>query len=120
TAAEKEDIPARLVPPGAGSRDEILGNATRLLSEITQHAAVIVAPDPSTLRFSHLEFHPLRSGKVMGILVTTDGRIENKLITFDEPLEPRSLERIHGYLNGLLSGLTLDEVRERVLRELGE
>jgi heat-inducible transcriptional repressor len=115
--AEKDDIRARL--PG-GTRDEILGNASKLLSEITQHAAVIVAPDPSLLRFSHLEFHPLRSGKVMGILVTTDGRIENKLISFDEPLEGRSLDFIHNYLNQLLSGLTIDEIRDKVQRELGE
>ncbi len=115
--AEKDDIRARLAGP---TRDEILGNATRLLSEITQHAAVIVAPDPSRLRFDHLEFVPLRGGKVIGILVTTDGRIENKLLSIEEPIDERSLERIHNYLNGLLSGLTLDEVRERVVRELGE
>jgi heat-inducible transcriptional repressor len=117
SAVEKEDIRARLHAPG---RDEILGNATRLLSEITQHAAVIVAPDPSLLRFDHLEFVPLRAGKVIGILVTTDGRIENKLLSIDDPIDERSLERIHNYLNSLLSGLTLDEVRERVVRELGE
>ena len=31
----------------------------------------------------------------------------------------RRLDRIHNYLNGLLAGMTLDEVRERVIRELG-
>ena len=114
---EKDEIRARLQGPGKG---EILGNATRLLSEITNHAAVIIAPDPSRLRFDHLEFVPLRGGKVIGILVTTDGRIENKLLSIDDPIDERSLERIHNYLNQLLSGLTLDEVRERVVRELGE
>jgi heat-inducible transcriptional repressor len=117
---EKDAIRARVAGLGAPNRDEILGNATRLLSEITQHAAVIVAPDPSRLRFDHLEFVPLRQGKVIGILVTTDGRIENKLLSIDDPIDERSLERIHNYLNQLLSGLTLDEVRERVVRELGE
>ena len=118
--AEKDDIRARLIGAGGPTRDDILGNATKLLSEITQHAAVIVAPDPSRLRFDHLEFVPLRAGKVIGILVTTDGRIENKLLSLDDEIDERSLERIHNYLNGLLSGLTLDEVRERVVREMGE
>lgn len=119
TPAEKEAIRVKLTSGGA-SRDEILGSATRLLSEITQHAAVIIAPDPSTLRFDHLEFVPLRSGKVICILVTSDGRIENKLLTIDEPIDERSLDRVHNYLNQLLSGLTLDEIHDRVLRELGE
>jgi heat-inducible transcriptional repressor len=119
TPTEKDDIRHRL---GAPTRDEILGNATRLLSEITQHAAVIIAPDPSMLRFDHLEFVPLKSGKVICILVTSDGRIENKLIQIDADLEidEHRLERIHNYLNQLLSGLTLDEIRDRVERELGE
>jgi heat-inducible transcriptional repressor len=117
---EKEIIRARVTGVGAPTRDDILDNATRLLSEITQHAAVIVAPDPSMLRFDHLEFVPLKSGKFICILVTTDGRIENKLLGVDEAVDPHSLDRIHNYLNGLLSGLTLDEIRDRVERELGE
>src|SRR5690349_18552395 len=98
---DKDAIRGRLV---GGSRDEVLGNASRLLSEITQHAAVIIAPDPSQLRFDHLEFLPLRSGKVICILVTSDGRIENKLLSIEEPIDERSLDRVHNYLNQLLSG----------------
>ncbi len=115
--AEKEAIRARVTAPPP---DEVLGNASRLLSEITQHAAVIIAPDPAQLRFGHIEFVPLKSGKLIGILVTSDGRIENKLLHLDLPVDELRLERIHNYLNGLLSGLTLDEVRDRVVRELGE
>lgn len=114
---EKEDIRARLVAP---SPDEVLERASRLLSDLTQHAAVIVAPDPGQQRFGHIEFAPLRNGKLLAILVTADGRIENRIITVDGSLEPARLERVHNYLNTLLSGLTIDEVRDRVLRELGE
>ena len=117
TPREKEEIRARVTAPSA---DEVLQRASRLLSEITQHAAVIVTPDPALARFSHLEFVPLRNGKLLCILVTTDGRIENKLLTLDQPVDESRLDRVHGYLNNLLSGLTLDEVRDRVLRELGE
>jgi heat-inducible transcriptional repressor len=114
---EKEEIRARVAAPTA---DEVLQRASRLLSEITQHAAVIITPDPALARFGHVEFVPLRQGKLLCILVTTDGRIENKLLSLDQPVDDGRLERIHAYLNSLLSGLTLDEVRDRVLRELGE
>jgi heat-inducible transcriptional repressor len=115
--AEKDAIRARVTAP---SRDEVIDRASRLLSEITQHAAVVVAPDPALLRLGHIEFVPLRHGKAICILVTTDGQIENKLVQVEAAIDERSLERIHNYLNQLLSGLTLDEVRARVLRELGE
>jgi heat-inducible transcriptional repressor len=92
--------------------------ASRLLADLTQHAAVILAPDPDQQRLERIEFVPLRDGKLIAVLVTTEGRIENRLVVDD--VEPRRLERIHNYLNGLLAGMTLDEVRDRVTRELGE
>jgi len=89
-----------------------------LLSDLTHHAAVILAPDPDEARLERIEFLPLRDGKLIAVLVTTDGRIENRLVI--DNVESSRLERIHNYLNQLLAGMTLDEVRDRVIRELGE
>lgn len=115
TAREKDEIRERVAGP---TPDEVVQRASRLLSDLTQHAAVIVTPDPDHQRLGQIEFVPLRDGKLIAVLVTTDGRIENRLIIDD--VDPRRLDRIHGYLNHLLSGMTLDEVRERVIREIGE
>ena len=112
---EKDEIRERVTAPTA---DEIVQRASRLLSDLTQHAAVIITPDPDHLRLGQIEFVPLRDGKLIAVLVTTDGRIENRLIVDD--VDPRRLERIHNYLNELLSGMTLDEVRDRVIKELGQ
>ena len=124
TPKEKEDIRARVV---GDTPDEVLRSASRLLSDLTQHAAVVMAPDPGMQRFGHIEFAPMRGGKLLAILVTADGRIDNRLISVDAPIEASRLDRIHNYLNQLLSGLTLEEVRElphvvdlrNVLFELG-
>ena len=115
SAREKDEIRERVIAP---TPDEVVQRASRLLSDLTQHAAIIIAPDPDAQRLKQIEFAPLRDGKLIAILVTTDGRIENRLILDD--VDPRRLERIHNYLNEMLSGMTLDEVRERVIRELGE
>lgn len=115
SAREKDEIRDRVVAP---TPDEIVQRASRLLSDLTQHAAVIITPDPDHQRLSHIEFVPLRDRKLIAVLVTTDGRIENRLILDD--VDSRRLESIHNYLNQLLKGMTLDEVRERVIRELSE
>src|SRR5258705_2849101 len=96
TPKEKEEIRARVV---AETPDEVFQRASRLLSDLTQHAAVIIAPDPGLQRFGHIEFAPLRGGKLLAILVTADGRIENLLLAIDAPIEPGRLERMHNYLN---------------------
>ena len=112
---EKEDIRERVIAP---TPDEVVQRASRLLSDLTQHAGVIIAPDPDRARLGQIEFVPLRDGKLIAVLVTTDGNIENRLIIDD--VDPRRLERIHNYLNDMLSGMTLDEVRDRVIHELSE
>jgi heat-inducible transcriptional repressor len=115
TPREREEIRERVTAP---SPDEVMQRASRLLSDLTHHAAVILAPDPDEARLERIEFLPLRDGKLIAVLVTTDGRIENRLVILD--VDPTRLERIHNYLNQLLAGMTLDEVRDRVTRELGE
>src|SRR5215467_11698813 len=47
TPREKDEIRARVAAPSA---EEVLQRASRLLSEITQHAAVIITPDPALAR----------------------------------------------------------------------
>jgi len=115
TPREKDEIRERVVAP---SPEEVVQNASRLLSDLTHHAAVVIAPDPAAQRLERIEFVPLRDGKLIAVLVTTDGRIENRLVVDD--VDAGRLERIHNYLNELFTGMTLEEVRERVIRELAE
>lgn len=122
SAKEKEEI-RELV--GASSEDaldvdEVWRRTSKVLSEITHHAGIVLTPLPERQRFQHIEFVPLRDGQVLGVLVTTGGTIENKLFRSDVPIDDRRLERIHNYLDSLLGGLTLDEVRDRVVAELGK
>jgi len=116
TPRERDDIRERVTAP---TPDEVMLRASRLLSDLTHHAAVILAPDPDQQRLERIEFLPLRDGKLIAVLVTTDGRIENRLV-IDIAIDGSRLDRIHNYLNQLLAGMTLDEVRDRVIRELGE
>jgi heat-inducible transcriptional repressor len=100
--------------------EELLQQTSRLLSEITTHAGLVMLPSPERERFRQLEFVPLKNRQVLCVMVTSSGRIDNKLFSAEFALEPGRLERIHNYLNQLLGGLTLDEMRRRVVDELGQ
>lgn len=115
---EKDDIRTRV--GGTADLDALLQRTSRVLSEITHHAGIVLAPLPSRQRFRHIEFVPLKGGRFLCILVTTDGTIENKIVQAEFDIGRERLERIHNYLDALLSGLTIEEVRARILRELGE
>lgn len=119
TTKEKDAIRG-MVGAGTADFDEIMQRTSRVLSDITRYAGVVLSPNPARQRLRHIEFVRLGPGRYLCILVTTDGLIENKLVLSDIALDGRQLESIHSYLGQLLEGLTLEEVRERVLEELGK
>ena len=118
---EKDDIRQRFdqVSVPGDTLDEVVLRTSKILSELTQHAGIVLAPSPGLQRLRHIEFRPLSTGKFLCIMVTTEGNIENRLVQVDVKVDSGRLERIHNYLDELLSGLTLDELKARVLRELG-
>jgi len=99
---------------------DVAQRTSRLLAEVTPHAGLVLAPHPASHRFRHVEFVPLSENKFLCILVATEGHIENRLIQLDVEVDSSQLERVHRYLSELLQGLTLDEMRARVVAELGE
>lgn len=115
---EKDEIRERY---GEGlDLDELFQRTSRVLSDITHYAGIVLVPNPARQKLRHIEFVPLSGGRFLCILVTHEGRIENKLVHADFAVALGQLERINNYLNQLLEGLTLEEVRERVLCEIGE
>ena len=114
---EKEDIRHRI---GNIDPEIVLRETSRTLSEYTRYAGIVLAPNPARQTLKHIEFVPMGAGKYLCIMVTTDGHIENKIVTTPGPRDPAQLERVHNYLAEFLGGLTMDEVRGRVLAALGE
>jgi len=117
SAREKEAIRGRF--GDVDNPEDAMVEASRMLSEITHHVGIVRLPSRERSRLKHLEFVPLANGQLLAVLVTSDDRVENKLIRLEEPVEAHRLERIHNYLGSLLEGLTLSEVQARVAEELG-
>ncbi len=116
-AREKELIQSGLVAPtGVEGR---LVEASRLLHSLTQHAAVVLTPNPASLVLERVEFVRLRGDRVLAILVGQAGQVENKLLTLDFPLTQDELLQAGNYLNELFSaGASLEDARSRVLKEM--
>ncbi len=114
---ERDDIRARYQLPAA-DLDEVLQRTSRMLAELSHQAAIVIMPIPERQVLEHVEFVRLGAGKLLVVLVTTGGRVENKLLRAEVPSEPVFLERVNNYLNERVKGKTLEEVRLHVLDEL--
>jgi len=97
-----------------------LHDAAHVLAELSTHTAVLVTPRPEIDVLEHVEFMRLREGQLLAVLVAKSGQVQNKIVHTSEAIGSDELERIHNYLNSILAGLTLDEVRARVQHELAD
>ncbi|HVY36649.1 MAG TPA: heat-inducible transcriptional repressor HrcA [Polyangia bacterium] len=117
TAGEKDDIRERLAP-ATGDVPEVMQRTTRMLRELSHLTVVVQAPRPDSDVVQHLEFVQMRDGQLLAVIAAASGQIQNKLIPADAAISPGDLERINNFLNGLVSGLTLEQVRAKLLEEI--
>ncbi|HXJ23841.1 MAG TPA: heat-inducible transcriptional repressor HrcA [Polyangia bacterium] len=117
TAGEKDDIRERLAPAG-GDVPEVMQRTTRMLRELSHLTVVVQAPRPDSDVVQHVEFVQMRDGQLLAVIASASGQIQNKLIPLDMAVSPSELDRINNFLNGLVSGLTLEQVRARLLEEI--
>jgi heat-inducible transcriptional repressor len=118
SSGEKESIRGRLAP--TADPQKILQQVTTLLHELSHLAVVVQTPRPSSDAVAHIEFVRLRDDRLLAVIATTHGAIQNKLVHAETPLAPADLVRINNYLNELVMGVPLDQLRARLAREIEE
>jgi len=118
---ESEDL-TRLHQGLALSEDtnDVIGVASRLLSELTHMAGVVTLPKRELVCLRHIEFLSLSHTRVLVIFVTNEQEVHNKIIHTSKVFSPAELQQAANYLNSVYSGRSLDAVRKAVLKELQE
>ncbi|HVR63685.1 MAG TPA: heat-inducible transcriptional repressor HrcA [Polyangia bacterium] len=116
STGEKEEIRERF-SGGAPDVPDMMQRTSRLLRELSHLTVVVQAPRPDSDTIQHVEFVRLRDEQLLAVIASSSGQIQNKLVPLDFPLSSGDLERINNYLNTLIAGLTLDQLRARVAAE---
>ncbi len=98
--------------------NDILGVASKLLSDVTQMAGVVTLPKRESVCLRHIEFLPLSNNRVLVIFVTAEEEVHNKIIQPAKEFSPAELQQAANYLNSIYSGKPLASVRATVLQEL--
>ncbi len=99
---------------------ELLESATGLLSGVTALAGVVTLPRHEHALFNRVEFLPLSDKRVLGILVTSEGEVQNRMIMTERACSPAELQQASNYLNELFAGKDLSAVRGTLLKEMQE
>ena len=99
---------------------DLLESVTGLLSGVTAMAGVVTLPKHEHAVFNRVEFLPLSDNRVLGILVTSEGEVQNRMIMTERVCSPSELQQASNYLNELFAGKDLGAVRNTLLNEMQE
>ncbi|MEH0167841.1 heat-inducible transcriptional repressor HrcA [Paucibacter sp. JuS9] len=97
----------------------VITSAANLLSNLSSFVGVVTAPRKASV-FHHIEFLRLGDRRVLVIMVSPDGDVQNRVIFTAQDLSQSELAEASNRLNAHYAGLTLESVRERLKSEVDE
>jgi len=115
---ERQAIEARCTAAGR-DLDEVLNEATHLLSGLSQCAGLVMAPRIEAA-LKHIEFIYLSPGKALVVVVHQDNTVENRVIDVPAGMTPSTLTQASNYLSSRVAGRTIREARDDIQKELAE
>jgi heat-inducible transcriptional repressor len=107
SSAEKRAIATFL--DDAADLDDVLHRAVRTLAQLTRHVAVVQYPSLSRSRVRHLELVPLTSSRLMLVLITDTGRVEQRIVELPSDVSEDAVYELRATLNGRLRDRLLSE-----------
>ena len=97
----------------------VIQSASQLLSHLTQFAGVVMTPR-RTLTFKHVEFLKLSEKRILLIVVTPDGDVQNRILFTERDYSPSELVEAANFINQNYGGQSFEDVRGRLQGELRE
>jgi hypothetical protein len=112
--AQREPL---LRPAWADQPQKVIANAAHLLSNLSQFVGVVMAPRRTSV-FRHIEFLRLSERRLLVIIVSPDGDVQNRVIFTEADYTQSQLIEAANFLNAHYAGLAIEQVRERLKNEV--
>jgi len=97
---------------------QVIASASQLLSSLTHFAGVVMAPRRAASRIRQIEFLNLTERRILLIIVTTDGDVQNRVLSSEHAYSPAELVSAANYLNQNFAGLDFEQIRHGLSAEI--
>jgi heat-inducible transcriptional repressor len=104
---------------GAADLDDVVSRTVRLLAQLTRQVAVVQYPSLSRSSVRHVELVALTSARVLVVLITNTGRVEQRVVECATPISDTLLGELRAQLGAAIAGVRLADAPERLVG-LGE
>ena len=97
---------------------KLLQEVSRTLSELSHYTGLVMAPKLESIRLKHIDFIKLQEDRILVILISYSGIVQNWLVEDSFHLDSDALTRMSNYLNTIVEGHTLHEIRDTILKQM--
>ena len=99
---------------GALDLDDVVMRTVRLLADVTKQVAVVQYPSMIKARARHIELVALTPSRLMVVLITDAGTIEQRVVDVGQDLSDGFLQTLREQLNSAMMGHRLSDVTDRI------
>lgn len=111
-------LASEVPPPLHGEQPrQLFSSAAQMLSSLSHFVGVVIAPRRGSV-FRHIEFLSLSDQRVLVILVSPEGEVQNRVIRTPVTFTQTELQEAANMLNSHYAGMDLESVRERLRDEV--
>lgn len=96
--------------------DDVLARTVRLLSQLTNQVALVQYPSHKSARVRHVELVPLAPTRLLIVLITDSGRVDQRVVDFPAEYDQRFLAELRAKINASLDGLGLADAAATLSR----
>ncbi len=113
--AQIEQVEGKLAP---ANPQQLINTASQVLSELSRFAGVVSVTRRVEPEVRQIEFIALSERRVLLVLISTDGDVQNRVIHLAEQVSPARLVEAANYFNEHFAGQTLGQMQRRLREEL--
>ena len=102
----------------ASDNKHLISSAANTLSELTKFAGIVMIPKAKKIKYKHIEFIGISERRVLVIIVTDDGNVQNSVLYTNHDYDKTSLTEAANYFNKEFSGYSVEEAKKRLVDDL--
>jgi len=97
---------------------EMINITADTLSSLTNFAGVVMLPKAKKISFKHIEFLNLSKNRILVIIVTSDGSVQNRVLDIQEEYDQSMLIEASNFFNEHYKDLDISKIKENIIDEL--
>jgi heat-inducible transcriptional repressor len=102
------------------SADRLMARASQVLSRASNNVGIVVSPSISHVALEHIHFTKLADNRILVILASRSGMVQNRIIHYEGEIFQTELDRSARYIVEHFKNLTLPEIHRRILQMINQ